>query len=174
MLPNAPKERELFSDVGLSDDNMNAIRNSAKAIIIRDGCLLLIRNRDEEGDWHMLPGGGQNHGETLREALLRECQEEIGVPVQIGELRLVREYIGKNHEFAGQDAETHQVEFMFECRIDAASAPATGKSPDVHQTGVAWIPLTELQACRLYPRVLCEILKNGLTGPPIRYLDDVN
>jgi len=37
---------------------MNHIRNSAKAIIIRDGCLLLIRNRDEEGDWFTLPGGG--------------------------------------------------------------------------------------------------------------------
>ena len=61
---------------------MNGIRNSAKAIIIRDGCLLLVQNKDEEGDWYTLPGGGQNHGETLREALQRECQEKISVSIQ--------------------------------------------------------------------------------------------
>jgi 8-oxo-dGTP diphosphatase len=153
---------------------VNAIRNSAKAIIIRDGCLLLIRNRNEEGDWHTLPGGGQNHGETLREALQRECQEEIGVRVEIGELRLVREYIGRNHEFAEHDGEAHQVEFMFECRIDPSSTPATGKTPDVQQAGVAWIPLSELQSCRLYPNILCRILKNGLSSLTTRYLGDAN
>ena len=153
---------------------MNAIRNSAKAIIICDGCLLLIRNRDEEGDWYTLPGGGQNHGETLRETLQRECQEEIGVHVRIGELRLVREYIGRNHEFAQQDGETHQIELMFECQIDASSTPTNGKTPDAHQTGVAWVPLSELQNCRLYPKILCQILKNGLSGLTTRYLDDVN
>ena len=153
---------------------MNVIRNSAKAIIIRDGCILLIRNRDEEGDWYVLPGGGQHHGETLRQALQRECQEETGVQVQIGELRLVREYIGRNHEFAQHDGEAHQVEFMFECRIDTSSAPVKGKTPDVHQTGVAWIPLSKLQSCRLYPRILSQILKNGLSDLMTRYLADVN
>jgi 8-oxo-dGTP diphosphatase len=153
---------------------VNAIRNSAKAIIIRDGSLLLIRNRDEEGDWHTLPGGGQNHGETLRAALQRECQEEVGVQVRTGELRLVREYIGRNHESAEQDGEVHQVEFMFECWIDASSTPATGKTPDAQQTGVAWVSLDELESCRLYPKILCQILKNGLSNPTTRYLDDVN
>jgi len=153
---------------------VNVIRNSAKAIIIRDGCLLLIRNKNEEGDWHTLPGGGQHRGETLREALQRECQEEISVQVQVGELRLVREYIGKNHEFAEHDGDVHQVEFMFECRIDPSSTPVNGKTPDAQQTGVAWIPLSEIQNCHLYPKVLCQILKNGLTGLRVWYLGDAN
>ena len=74
------------------------IRNSAKAIIVRDGCVLLIRIADQGGDWFVLPGGGQNHEESLRETVRRECLEEIGVPVRVGELRLVREFIGKNHD----------------------------------------------------------------------------
>jgi len=153
---------------------MNAIRNSAKAIIIRDGSLLLIRLSDVEGNWYTLPGGGQLHGETLRETLQRECEEEIGVRVQVGELRLVREYIGKHHEFAQHDGDVHQVEFMFECRIDPSSNPTTGQSPDTHQTGIAWVALSDLQNCRLYPEILRQILKNGLTGLTTRYLDDVN
>ena len=35
---------------------LNPIRNSAKAIIIVDRCLLTIKNQDEEGFWYMLPG----------------------------------------------------------------------------------------------------------------------
>lgn len=153
---------------------VNAIRNSAKAIIIRDGCLLLIRNRDRQGDWFILPGGGQNHGESLHQALQRECREEIGAHVHIGELRLIREYIGRNHEFAEQDAQAHQVDLMFECRIDAAYIPAIGAVPDSGQTGVAWIPLHELHAVRLYPKALADTLNDGAAATPCRYLGDVN
>ena len=155
---------------------MRLIRNSAKAVIIRDGCLLLVRNADSsgEGDWFALPGGGQNHGETLQEALQRECQEEIGVPVQVGELRLIREYIGKNHEFAQHDGQTHQVEFMFECRIASSATPITGKTPDTQQTGLAWVPVSELPHCNLFPKVLRELLKSGLAGVTTVYLGNIN
>jgi ADP-ribose pyrophosphatase YjhB (NUDIX family) len=153
---------------------MNHIRNSAKAVIIRDGCLLLVRNRDGGGDWFCLPGGGQNHGETLQEALQRECQEEIGVRVQAGDLRLIREYIGKDHEFAQHDGEAHQVEFMFECRIAPSDAPITGKTPDTQQAGIAWVPLSKLPDCNLYPKVLRQILKNGFSEMRTLYLGNVN
>lgn len=153
---------------------MNPVRNSAKAIIIRDGCILLIRNRDADGDWYILPGGGQNHGETLHDALRRECREEIGSDVQVGELKLIREYIGRNHEFADHDGAMHQVEFMFECRIDEAYTPGSGHTPDTYQTGVAWLPLADLGRFRLYPKVLIALLGNGLRDTGCVYLGDVN
>lgn len=41
------------------------LRNSAKAIIIRDGCLLTTKNRGAADDiFHLLSGGGQEPGET--------------------------------------------------------------------------------------------------------------
>ena len=153
---------------------MIPIRNSAKAIIIQDGCLLVIRNKDKDGDWYILPGGGQNHGEILIDALKRECREEIGVSVQVGDLKLIREYIGRNHEFAQEDGDAHQVEMMFECRIEASAIPKIGHTPDTYQTGVEWLPLTELENYRLYPKVLCTILKNGLKDKRAVYLGDVN
>ena len=54
------------------------VRVSAKAIIIRKGKLLLLRARDRAGIYYLLPGGGQNNGETLHEALVREFLEEPG------------------------------------------------------------------------------------------------
>ena len=128
---------------------MNAIRNSAKAIIIKDGCLLTVKNYDSEGDWYLLPGQGQNQGETLKEALCRECIEEIGVEIRVGRLRYIREYIGKNHEFSAHDGDAHQVEFMFECEFDDAQPPELGTNPDAYQVDIAWLPIDKSHKYRL-------------------------
>ena len=61
------------------------IRNSAKAIIIRNGQILCTKNRDLLEEFYLLPGGGQNHGEPLYETLKRECLEEIGAKIQVHE-----------------------------------------------------------------------------------------
>src|SRR5687767_6608945 len=100
---------------------MKPIRVAAKAVIIRDGKLLVTKNVDDQGEWYLLPGGGQERGEALSETVRRECREEVGADVAdvadvaVGALRFVREYIGRNHEFATQDGETHALELMFTC-----------------------------------------------------------
>jgi ADP-ribose pyrophosphatase YjhB (NUDIX family) len=163
-----------LSTVRDHEDSRGILRNSAKAIIIRDGRLLVIRNIDTDGDFHILPGGGQRFGETLGEALKRECLEEAGASVRVGRLRLVREYIGKNHEFASDDGEAHQLEFMFECELVDDYSPREGHLPDQYQTGVTWLPLDELEKHRLYPKVLTGILTQGLNSLTPVYLGDVN
>jgi 8-oxo-dGTP pyrophosphatase MutT (NUDIX family) len=152
---------------------MNPIRNSAKAIIIKNGCLLTVKNYDLEGDWYLLPGGGQNPGETLEEALRRECIEEIGTEVRVGRLRYIREYIGKNHEFSEHDGDSHQVEFMFECGFDEGQSPKMGSDPDVYQTGIAWLPINEIHKYRMYPKQLRDLLLSEAENDDT-YLGDVN
>ncbi len=44
------------------------IRNSAKALIVRDGRMAAIKIRDGGDEWYIMPGGGQLPGETLRDA----------------------------------------------------------------------------------------------------------
>jgi hypothetical protein len=86
----------------------------------------------------------------------------------------VREYIGANHEYAEEDGHAHQVEFMFECHVGAGYRPRMGPATDAYQTGVDWLPLTDLQYYRLYPQVLKPILANGIGEEPVIYLGDVN
>ena len=152
---------------------MRSVRNSAKAVIIRDGRVLLTVNKDEDGAFYLLPGGGQVAGETLPEALQRECREEIGVDVIVGELRYVREYISRNHEFAASDGDAHQMEYMFTCRLPDGAEPAQGHTPDTWQAGIEWVPLERLTATRLYPAVLRPLLAAGCADGPV-YLGDVN
>lgn len=147
-------------------------RYSVKAIIIDDGRLLCIQKRDEDGLYLLLPGGGQEPGETLHDALRRECREEIAAEVEIDDLRFVRDYIGRNHEFAADDADFHQVDLMFNCRLAVGAVATLGASPDDGQIGIAWVPLAELDAARIYPRILARLLPNGTTSPI--YLGDIN
>ena len=58
-----------------------AIRNSAKAIVIDRGRILLNRCTSRFGEYYALPGGGQNPGETLIETVKRELLEETGYEV---------------------------------------------------------------------------------------------
>lgn len=147
------------------------IRNSAKAIIIRDNKILLTKNKDVEGFFYLFPGGGQEHGEILPKALKRECVEEIGCEVEVGALLHVREYIGKNHEHASFDSDLHQVEFYFACRILSEwSDHLKPSNPDSHQVGVEWIDIHVLKQYRLYPKEI----SSHIGGSSKVYLGDIN
>lgn len=148
------------------------VRISAKAIIIRNGALLLMRARDRQGAYYLLPGGGQRRGETLHEALVRECLEETGVLVRPLQPRHIRDYVAANHEFARWDRDFHQVEVMFDCEFVRKAGKA--HAPDKRQTGSAWVPLARLGGVRLYPSVLKILLAPaGRPRGPV-YLGDIN
>jgi 8-oxo-dGTP diphosphatase len=153
---------------------MGIVRISAKAVVVVDGRLLLLRHRDVEGDWYSLPGGGQRHGETLVEAVERECLEETGLRVHMGRLLFIRDYIAKNHEFAHEEGDAHQVELMFECELVDGTSPRLGAIPDGMQTGAEWVDLVDLPTSRMYPRAVAEILASGVPDDSAVYLGDVN
>lgn len=154
-------------------------RNSCKVIVMDSGSMLFTMNRDGLGGFLMLPGGGQRFGETLVEAARRETMEETGLAVAVGSLLLVREYIGANHEFASEDGDAHQTEFLFEASLvpgDPGRAQAAPLSMDTWQTGIAWIRPEDLGGFRIYPSVLASILPAVASGTyegPV-YLGDVN
>lgn len=136
-------------------------RNSAKAVIIEDNNLLAIEKMDKDGTWYLLPGGGQEFGETLVETLKRECREEIGADVEVGKMILCREYIGKNHEFAETDSDFHQLEFYFYCKLLSNIDESAATQPDIGQTGIRWLSLADEINPRLYPSFLLSALKNA-------------
>lgn len=139
----------------------SVIDNSAKAVIVDQERLLLIRNQDSSdmglGTWYALPGGRQRYGETLEEALRRECREELGAAVEVGRLLLVREYIHARHRLRGTGRDQHKVEFMFACRL--FSSLSDGIAVDRDQTGWEWVSFADLSAKTVFPTRLAELVE---------------
>lgn len=150
------------------------IRNSAKAIIINGDKVLLTKNQDNEGYFYLFPGGGQEHGETIHTTLWRECIEEIGKEIKIGELLHIREYIGKNHEHSMFDSNVHQVEYYFVCNLANANHK-TPTNPDSHQVGIEWVLINNLLEYRIFPKELRKYIIKHLNKEksPV-YLGDIN
>lgn len=153
---------------------MKPIRNCAKALIIRDGKVLLLEKQVGDANWYVFPGGGQAKGETLAEAVQRECMEEIGTHVTIGSLRFVREYIGANHEFPKAHEELHHLEFLFLCDVPDDYEPKMGTAPDEEQIRVDWIPIEDLATYPVFPRKLAKAIAEEDHSTLNIYWGDVN
>lgn len=150
------------------------IRNSAKAIIIRNGQLLCNENRDIRGVFYCVPGGGQEYQENLAEAVRRECQEEIQAEIEVGELLFVRDYIGKNHAEQERLRRIHQVEFFFAATLKEGQIPKMGPVPDSHQIGIKWVPISELEELNFFPKDMIPWLQQlGDMQRPV-YLGDMD
>ena len=66
------------------------VRNVSLAVLRWEDKVLIVKRSENErsnpGMWGF-PGGGIDHGETPLEAVIRECEEEIGVaPVNVSEI----------------------------------------------------------------------------------------
>ncbi|HEX5986819.1 MAG TPA: NUDIX domain-containing protein [Nocardioides sp.] len=73
-----PFDLTLVHDEGL-DPSLPALeRHAVRAVVVRDGAILLMRTADGAVK---LPGGGVDPGESDEAALLREVDEETGLSV---------------------------------------------------------------------------------------------
>lgn len=74
----------------LSDDRY-LVTVRVTAVVIREGCILLVRQYvDSRREWS-LPGGRLERGEQVGEALVREVEEETGIVVEPQDLLYVAE-----------------------------------------------------------------------------------
>lgn len=150
------------------------IRSAARALIIENQKVLAIQMLNGEKTFYILPGGGQNHGETLTDALIRECLEELGIEIRINDLLYTREYIGKNHEFDSQHHDFHQIEHVFKCTLASSQTIVKGSSMDKRQVGFKWLPIAELDTFNLLPKYIKPFLKDPSLSFPNTYLGDIN
>ncbi len=120
------------------------IRTSAKALVIRDGCILAIKLRDQDGEFYIMPGGGQRAGELLPAAVEREVAEETGIAVKAGDVVFVIE---------GAEGEPqHRIDIVYLC--DYVGFIDADMHPDCNQIGYEWLKISDLNRSPLYPSKL--------------------
>ncbi len=133
-------------------------RNSAKAIVINNGMLLVNRCQSRFGEYYTLPGGGQKTGEMLTETVRRELLEETGYAVKPLRLSGIYERISGIRD----DGQSHKIYFIFLCRlVSGRRLPPT--ETDRFQLDSEWVPLSEITERNLFPRAIRDNIKN-LTG----------
>lgn len=111
-------------------------RDTARAVVIKDGKILLIERRRSGLHYYSIPGGGIEAGETAEETAVREVAEETTIVVS-----------PTRHLYTWQD-DAHE-HFIYLCqyvsgqpRLDPASEEA-GDSPGNMYVPV-WIDIKEL------------------------------
>lgn len=112
---------------------MNRI-HLASGLAVQNGAVLLVASSyasHAQPLWN-LPGGRQQHGELLRETVLREVHEETGLSGVI--LRLA--YVSESY-----DRDTHFLSTIFE--IETTGTMRAPQSGD-HVVEAQWCPLEEL------------------------------
>lgn len=150
------------------------IRNSAKALILKDGKLLLNSHLTSTGElYHDLPGGGQNPYETMEEAVVREVREETGLRVEPVRFAALCEEIFTNEDMRRRFPQyCHRCMHIFLVRV--LPGPVGEKSePDFQQTGSAWFTPQEAEALPLVPLQLRGRVAQVLNAPGPVYLGSI-
>ncbi len=121
------------------------IRNSAKALIIKEGKMLAIKLNDNGEVFYIMPGGGQESEEQLSEAVYREVVEELGLEIIPKEVVFVIEGI--------HGERFHRVDVVFLCEY-VREIPDAVLHGDTNQIGYDWLDIETLISQPLYPSKL--------------------
>ena len=118
-------------------------RVAAYAVILRDDHILLSRlaKRLTTKELWTLPGGGLEHGEDPRDAVVREVHEETGLDVHIGETAHVYSFHQRNTWRQGRRADAHALRIVYDGWVPMDSPEPHVVEVDGSTMEAAWKPL---------------------------------
>src|SRR6478609_5551535 len=122
-------------------------RLGAYALVRRGEDVLLTRISERgfhTGSW-TLPGGGVDHGEPPRAAVLRELREECGLDGTVGELVAVHDDHFSGTAPSGRYEDFHAVALAFEVTVEDSAEPVLTEL-DGTADAVAWVPIADIRS----------------------------
>lgn len=110
--------KELFSlDLkNYNPDGPEAVRNSARGIIYKDGKVLLIHSKTK--GYYKFPGGGIEKGESNTDALIREVREETGYSVKPESIEEYGFVLRRQKDSYNENGFFSQTNFYYFCEIE--------------------------------------------------------
>lgn len=133
-------------------------RYRAAAIIIEDGCVLFVS--DDGFDYYYSVGGGVRHGESSRDAAIREVFEETGARYEIDRLAVIHECFWNEDDGAGGVRACHEVAFYYRMMPRGTRILPGGDG----KLSLHWVPIDKLGGIKAFPAFLAEYLRTEHAG----------
>jgi len=118
-------------------------RVAAYAVIIRDEQILLSRlaERISASELWTLPGGGIDHGEDPRDAVVREIREETGLDALVGEQARVYSAHMPHARRDGRRSDYHALRIVYDAWVPPDAPAPRVVEVDGSTVDAAWHPL---------------------------------
>ena len=113
-------------------------------ILVERNHILLMKYQYGKEFVYNLPGGNPDPGESLAEAIVRECQEELNIEVEVGNLLMVGDILpSENRE--------PSVHILFEGKI--ISGIPVLQPEQTTALELVWVSISEITKINMYPNV---------------------
>ena len=141
-------KRDYYDDPGAP--KANTIVPAVTAIVINNSNELLMIERSDNGYW-AVPGGAQDIGESVIDAVKREVAEETGIVVEV--VHLTGIYSDPRHVIAYDNGEVRQ-----EFSLCFRAKPVGGSlRMSAEATKVQWVSPERLDSLKIHPSMRLRI-----------------
>lgn len=142
------------------------VRLATRAIILRDGRLLLVNAWKGRSHLWCAPGGGVEPHASLPDNLRREVHEETGLDVAVGVPCLVNEFHDPTGPF-------HQVDIYFRCTLLGGDPDGDWTDPEGVVSMRRWVTRAEMAALRVKPDSLAAVAWHDPGAPAYDALEPI-
>lgn|GEM_PF-196597 len=133
------------------------------AIIVEDGCVLVVGNEKE--NYFYSVGGGVHMNEKAEDAVIREVLEETGARYQIDRLAIIHENFWNGNGAYDKGLHCHEIALYYLMKprgtkeLNSNSLTHFNDRETMH-----WIPINEIENYTIYPTFLKEYLLTEHVG----------
>ena len=121
-------------------------------ILIEDNKILLIQHHKNDKKYWLIPGGGNDWGETTKKALIREYKEETNMDIEVDEFLFFSETISP-------DKKRHVLNLFYKIHRNNKNDSIIKLGEEAVLTDLKFVTKEELETMTIYPNIKENLLK---------------
>ncbi len=130
-------------------------------VLLENNHVLVMKYQYGEHFIYNLPGGNPDPGELLSETIARECMEELGIDVEVGQMLLMGQVSGTKN----RDDVLH---ILFEGELIGGIPELQVGETNAQE--VLWLPINQLSQVTMYPNIGMELTDLLITQQKGKYV----
>ena len=133
-------------------------------VLLENNHVLVMKYQYGDQFIYNLPGGNPDPGELLSETIARECMEELGIDVEVGQMLLMGQVSGTEN----RDDVLH---ILFEGEL-IGGIPEL-QIGETNAQEVLWMPIDQLSQVTMYPNIGMELIDLLITQQKGKYVGTI-